>query len=55
MRLPNNERQGLLEAATAAERLRAALRLLRREIVLLGRTRSVPVSPGLLQVDSRPN
>jgi Lon protease-like protein len=55
MRLATSERQSLLEAATAAERLRAALALLRREIVLLGRTRSVPVSPGLLQVESRPN
>jgi uncharacterized protein len=55
MRLANGERQTLLEALTAAERLGGALRLLRREIVLLGRTRSVPVSPGLLQVESRPN
>ena len=55
MRLPNNERQGLLEAATAAERLRATLRLLRREIVLMTRTRSVPVSPGLLQSEAWPN
>jgi Lon protease-like protein len=55
MRLANSERQGLLEAATGAERLRTALRLLRREIVLLGRTRSVPVSPGLLLSESRPN
>ena len=46
MRLANSERQGLLEAATAAERLRTALRLLRREIVLMTRTRTVPVSPG---------
>jgi uncharacterized protein len=55
MRLPNNERQGLLEAATAAERLRTTLRLLRREIVLMTRTRSVPVSPGLLQSEAWPN
>jgi Lon protease-like protein len=55
MRLPNNERQGLLEAATAAERLRTTLRLLRREIVLMTQTRSVPVSPGLLQSEAWPN
>jgi hypothetical protein len=55
MRLANNERQGLLEAASAAERLRTALRLLRREIVLLSRTRSVPVSPGLLYLELGPN
>jgi hypothetical protein len=55
MRLSNSERQGLLEAATAAQRLLMALRLLRREIVLLDRTRSVPVSPGLLKLETRPN
>ena len=55
MRLANGERQDLLEAATAAERLRLALRLLRREIVLLSRTRSVPSPPGVLQLDARPN
>jgi Lon protease-like protein len=55
MRLSNGERQALLEAPTAAERLRGTLRLLRREIVLLDRTHSVPVSPGVLRVESRPN
>jgi hypothetical protein len=55
MRLANSERQGLLEAASAAERLRTALRLLRRETVLLSRTRSVPVSPGLLYLELGPN
>ena len=55
MRLANSERQGLLEAASAAERLGTALRLLRREIVLLSHTRSVPVSPGLLYLELGPN
>jgi Lon protease-like protein len=55
MRLANSERQGLLEAGTAAERLRMALRLLRREIVLMTRTKSVPVSPAVLYLETRPN
>ena len=55
MRLANGERQGLLEAATAAERLRTALRLLRREIVLLEPDPQRPVSPGCCSVETRPN
>jgi Lon protease-like protein len=55
LRLPNVERQRLLEATTAAKRLRAAIGLLRREITLISGTRSVPVAPGLVQLDASPN
>jgi Lon protease-like protein len=55
LRLPNAERQVLLEATTAARRLRGAIGLLRREITLISGTRSVPVSPGLVQLDASPN
>ncbi|HSY15028.1 MAG TPA: LON peptidase substrate-binding domain-containing protein [Jatrophihabitantaceae bacterium] len=50
LRLVTAERQGLLEAKTAAERLLAGMNLLRRETMLLTRTRTVPVSPHLLRV-----
>lgn len=50
LRLATAERQGLLEAKTAAERLLAGMNLLRRETMLLTRTRTVPVSPHLLRV-----
>lgn len=55
LRLSTGERQELLEADDAGDRLRLANRLLRREIVLLTRTRTVAVSPGLLQLDTTPN
>lgn len=50
LQLVTAERQGLLEANTAAERLLAGMNLLRRETTLLARTRSIPVSPRVLRV-----
>ena len=55
LRLPNSERQQLLEATTAADRLGYGLHLLRREIALITQTRSIPVSPRVLQVDASDN
>ncbi len=55
LRLPNSERQELLEAATAADRLAHGMHLLRREIALITQTRSIPVSPRALQVDASSN
>jgi Lon protease-like protein len=52
IRLASGERQQLLEAETAAARLLAALHLLRRELVLLPRTRSIPVAPSVLYLDA---
>jgi hypothetical protein len=48
--LPPGERQGLLRAPTTAERLVGVARLLRREIALLQRTRSIAVSPAVLRI-----
>jgi hypothetical protein len=48
--LPPADRQMLLCADTAAERLDRAARLLRREIALLGGTRSIAVSPSVLRI-----
>jgi Lon protease-like protein len=47
--LPRADRQELLEAESAAERLRALARILRRELTLLRETRTVAVSPAVLQ------
>ena len=44
------DRQGLLEADTAAARLRTELRLLKRETTMLRRLRALPVPLGELQV-----
>jgi uncharacterized protein len=52
IRLASGERQQLLEAETAAARLLAALHLLRRELILLPRTRSIPVAPSVLYLDA---
>jgi hypothetical protein len=51
LRVINPERQKLLEADTAALRLRGGITLLRREVTLVSRTRTVPVSPRNLQVE----
>ncbi len=48
--LPPGERQALLTDSTTAERLQRATRLLRREIALLQRTRSIAVSPAALRI-----
>lgn len=53
--LGTDEKQSLLEAASATERLLRLQRVLRREVVLLRRTRTVAVSPGLLGVRLRPD
>jgi Lon protease-like protein len=55
MRLPAPERQLLLEAETAASRLYASIRSLRRETALLISTRTVPVSPHVLRVEATLN
>ena len=44
------DRQALLETGTAAARLRAELRLLKRETTMLRRLRALPVSTGELHV-----
>jgi Lon protease-like protein len=49
LRLPTAERQHLLEAATAADRLRSSMAVLRRETTLMTRTGTVPVSPHALR------
>lgn len=49
------DRQALLEQPTAADRLRLAIGLLRREISLLQATRSICVAPGVLQLAAHPN
>ena len=49
------DRQALLEQPTAAARLRRTAVLLRREIALLQATRTIAVSPGVLQLYVRPN
>jgi len=48
--LPPGERQALLTDATTAERLDRVSTLLRREIALLQRTRSIAVSPAVLRL-----
>ncbi|HVU92942.1 MAG TPA: LON peptidase substrate-binding domain-containing protein [Jatrophihabitans sp.] len=48
--LPPAERQALLVAGTTAERLERLAALLRREIALLRRTRSIAVSPAVLRL-----
>jgi uncharacterized protein len=48
--LPPHERQLLLTDETTAERLARLARLLRREIGLLQRTRSIAVSPAVLRI-----
>ncbi len=50
LHLTHPDRQSLLAAPTAAERLTVGLRLLRREITLLQRTRTVPVAPQALRI-----
>jgi Lon protease-like protein len=46
--LPPADRQKLLAAETATARLRTVASLLRREIILLRQTRSIPVEPSIL-------
>lgn len=53
--LAPDDRQALLEQATAADRLRSAIGLLRREISLLEATRSICVAPSVLQLLAHPN
>ena len=53
--LSQADSQTLLEDDTAAARLLHVQRVLRREVVLLRRTRTIAVSPGALQVALRPN
>jgi Lon protease-like protein len=48
--LPPEERQALLTDTTTADRLVRLARLLRREIALLQRTRSIAVSPAVLRI-----
>jgi len=49
------DRQELLEEPTAARRLHRLVRLLRREVVLLRKTGTIAVAPGVLQAALRPN
>jgi hypothetical protein len=49
------ERQQLLADDTTATRLQRVARLLRREIALLQRTRSIAVSPAVLRLPAGPN
>lgn len=53
--LAPEDRQQLLEDDTAASRLLRIQRVLRREVVLLRRTRSIAVSPAVLRAVLRPN
>jgi uncharacterized protein len=53
--LPPQERQQLLNAETTAQRLVEVRRLLRREIALLQRTRSIAVSPTILRLTAGAN
>ena len=53
--LAPEDRQELLEKATAAERLQRAIELLRREMSLLQLTRSICVAPSVLQLAAHPN
>jgi uncharacterized protein len=49
------DRQALLAEPTAADRLRRAIALLRREIRLLQSTRSIAISPSVLRLFVEPN
>ena len=49
------DQQSLLAELTAAGRLHRLIRVLRREVVLVRRTRSVAVAPGVLNATLRPN
>jgi Lon protease-like protein len=53
--LAPQDRQDLLAEPSAADRLRRAIPLLRREIGLLQSTRSIPVSPSVLHLSANPN
>lgn len=53
--LTPHDRQSLLEEATAASRFLRILELLRRETAFLRSTRTIAVSPGVLQFYVRPN
>jgi Lon protease-like protein len=53
--LPPAERQTLLSCATTAERFDRLTVMLRREIGLLRRTRSIAVSPAVVRVAAGPN
>lgn len=53
--LPPGERQRLLADATTAQRLARMARLLRREIALLQRTRSIAVSPATVRLPASSN
>lgn len=53
--LSQDEHQQLLEDETTTARLKHLQRALRRELILLRRTRSIAVSPGLLRIALRPN
>jgi uncharacterized protein len=53
--LPPEDRQELLEKETVAERLSRAIELLRREIALLQKTRSICVAPTVLHLAAHPN
>jgi Lon protease-like protein len=53
--LSTADRQDLLAQATAGDRLRRAIPLLRREIRLLQSTRSISVASGVLHVIPNPN
>lgn len=53
--LPPEEKQALLNDDTTAERLQRLGRLLRREIALLQRTRSIAVSPAVLRLGAGSN
>lgn len=50
LQLTSSDRQDLLVAATAADRLRACLQLMRREITLLQQTKTVPIAPQALRI-----
>ena len=55
IRLSGVDRQRLLEAETAADRLYACISALRHETALVTSTRTVPVSPHVLRVTSTAN
>lgn len=53
--LPPADRQALLEEPTACDRLHREIALLRREISLLQSTRSIAISPSVLQLAAHAN
>jgi uncharacterized protein len=53
--LPPDERQAILVDATTSERLARLSRLLRREIALLQRTRTIAVSPAVVRLPTGVN